>query len=161
MNATVTDDKPLAINIAAYITMFPMLEAGIQLIFERAVGGDGTWSDCILHHVQSISTRIDIVEDFTKNCCRDKQFAAAVIPLFPRMRQANTYRNHLAHGLFITDQGKARVASNMFARKKTFRQEDIDASAVLQRFHELEQLYLDLLHAVDALPPYFPREMKR
>src|SRR5690606_30113891 len=121
MTATLTDRKPLAVNIAAYIGLFTMTEASLQGVFERAIRGPGNWSDCILHHVQSISTRIDIVEDFLKNCAPDKSFAEKAIPLMPRVREANTYRNRLAHGLYVEQDGEAAIAANMFARKKNFR----------------------------------------
>lgn len=161
MNATVTDDKPLAINIAAYITSFPTLEVLLQGAFEQALGGSGTWSDTILHHVQSISTRIDIVEDFIRSCRAGTPLAESILPLFQRMRDANTYRNLLAHGLIVSNEGEPHIVSNMFARKKTFKQQPLKASEVLSRFHELEQLQLDFMHALGFTPPGFPRKFQR
>lgn len=158
MTATLSDRKTLAANIAIYIGQFVMTEVFLQGVFERAVRGDGSWADCILHHVQSINTRIDIVEDFLKNCCADRPFAEKAAALMPRLREANSYRNHIAHGLYVEHEGEAAISANMFARKKKHRTEKITASEVLREFRKLEQLHLDFLHVLDAAPLGIPTE---
>ncbi|MGD9476668.1 hypothetical protein [Shinella sp. G-2] len=99
MTATITENRPLAVNMAAYIGLFAGVESFLQGIFEKALNGDGTWADSILHHVQSINTRIDIVEDFLRSCKADTKLAKEILPLIPRLREANTYRNKLGSGL--------------------------------------------------------------
>lgn len=159
MTETLTDDHPLAVNMAAYISLFAQTEAYVQIVFEMAIGGDGTWSDAILHHVQSINTRIDIVEDFLKSCRSDTPLAKAVLPLVPIIRASNSYRNKLAHGVFASKEGGgAQIASNMFARKKKFKIEPITSSDVLAEYNKLQQLFLDLMHATNTAPPGFPRK---
>jgi len=162
MTATITDNKPLAVNMAAYIALYSGVEAMLQGVFEKAIGGDGSWADSILHHVQSINTRMDIVEDFLSSCRGDTELAKAILPLIPRLREANTYRNKLAHGVFIDGKpGLPMIASNMFARKKSFRQESISAEMVLAKYHELEQLYLEFLHGMGLAPKGFPTRFDR
>lgn len=101
MSATVLGNKPLATNMAGYIAQFVTTEMILQGVFETAIGGDGTWADSILHHVQSISTRVDIIEDFLKNCRSETSLAKQILPLIPEIRRAISYRNKLAHGLLL------------------------------------------------------------
>ncbi|PRA55571.1 hypothetical protein [Brucella pituitosa] len=163
MSATITDDKPLATNIAAYIAQFVTTEMLLQAIFEKAIDGDGTWSDSILHHVQSISTRVDIIEDFLKNCRSDLQMSSTVVSLIPEVRRAISYRNKIAHGLYANskEDGRSVIIGNLFARKKTFKQENITAEGVLFEFYRLEQLHLDLMFALGVAPAGHARIIPR
>ena len=161
MTATLTGDKPLSLNIAAYIGQFALIEMDIQHVFEKAIGGSGTWADCILNHVQSISTRLDIIEDFLRNCRGETKLAKDFLPLVPRIRKSITYRNKLAHSVFANMGAEVVIISNMFARKKNFKMEKITAKMVLDEYHSLEQLQFDILRALDALPPGFPTKIQR
>lgn len=158
MVATLTDDKPLAINIAAYIGLFNMLEAMIQATFEKAIGGDGTYADAILSHVQSISTRIDIVESVLETRKAHLPWANDALLLIERSRGANTYRNKLAHALYVSDGNRAMIAGNIFSKRKKFKMELITAQMVLSEFNKLQQLVLDFMHTLDIAPLGFPRK---
>lgn len=163
MSATITDDPHLATNIAAYIAQFVTTEMLLQGIFEKAINGDGTWADSILHHVQSISTRVDIIEDFLKNCRSHLPLSSSVVPLIPEVRRAISYRNKLAHGLYVTSMpdGHAMIVGNMFSRKKNFKQEKVTSDGVLFEFYRLEQLHLDLMFALGVAPAGHARTIPR
>lgn len=164
MSATVLENQPLAINMAGYIAQFVATEMILQGVFDAAIGGDGTWADSILHHVQSISTRVDIIEDFLKNCRGDTPLSKAVLPLIPEIRRAISYRNKLSHGLFADANpgGYPVIIGNLFSRKKSFKQEKITSDGVLYEFYRLEQLHIDLLLALGLDPLHgvkvIPRE---
>lgn len=147
---TITDDKQLCASIGAYIAHFNSLEMMLQGAFEKALAGDGTWADCILHHVQSISVRLDMTEDFIKTCRKDTEIARVFIPLIPDIRDAVTFRNQIVHAVYTIDSdgNGVTMAHNLFFRKKKFRQEAISAQIVAQKFKELDALLVKLAMGV-------------
>jgi len=157
------EHKEIAALIGAYIGHFAAVEAATHTAFELAVGGNGRWAEAILGHVQSVATRLDILESLLRERVGELHWAEEALLLIPPLKKANAYRNKLAHGAYSTEQGANRLLliGNMFEKKKTFRQEEITAEEIAAEYRSLEQLLLRLMMAVGMLPRGFVKPEPR
>lgn len=142
---TTEDDKAaydLYAEIGRYLTKFNMLEVNLRLIFERAVGSK---FGPVLGHVQSISTRLDMVITALKAISDDAPWAGKVADMEHEIRSAISFRNELSHGLLSEEGTSATLLMKVFDTNKRPRMVRLTPQELRQKAEGLEAVLSAML----------------
>lgn len=129
-------------EIGRYLTKFNMLEINMRVVFERIVG---TKFGPVLGHVQSISTRLDMVVTALKAVSEEIQWAATLITMEPEIRSAISFRNELSHGVLSEEGDSATLLLKVFDTNKKPRMTKLTVQDLRKKNEELEALLSGML----------------
>lgn len=111
-----TDHAKLGLNVAELIGNYSILEISLyQALADMLDDGEGAITEAILSRVDSVSYKMGVVFDIARTKAEQKPVAKVLLEHETEIRKLTSFRNKLAHGLFLKDQeGNSAVATNTF-----------------------------------------------
>lgn len=105
----------LCIAIAKFLSNFNAFEAFMYTAFADMIGDDGAKTEAILSRVDSISHKMAVVFDMAAILENESNTAKAFVAVKDDIKAATSYRNLLAHSIWINgDKGELQMATNAF-----------------------------------------------
>ncbi|MDQ2861686.1 MAG: hypothetical protein M3T55_13405, partial [Pseudomonadota bacterium] len=106
----------VAITAANFIADFGFLEFSLFAALATILKDNGTATHIILGHVNSFSFKLDIVMAFARMHAETSPTAKALVELEADIRTVSSFRNILAHGIYVAIEGEEGIGAtnNMF-----------------------------------------------
>lgn len=147
---TKTEDKAvydLYAQIGLYLTKFNMLEMNLRIAFNRSAG---TKLGPLLGHVQSISTRLDMVMTALNSVADEQPWASKIAAMEQDIRTAISFRNELSHGLLSQEGGSATLVLKAFDTNRKPRTTSLSLEDLQKKNAELDDMLSSLLLGTTA-----------
>src|SRR5208282_6305282 len=99
----------LAEGIGQFMASFASLERLLYELYGKILGNKGDAAIAMLGHIESFSIKLTAMENFLPYCPLDAEKLNIVAKFLGRARDINTFRNTLAHGIYLSDENATTV----------------------------------------------------
>lgn len=106
----------IALKVANFLADFSFLEFSLYAALAAILGDDGRATHIILGRFNSFTYKLDTVLDFARLNVDTSPIAKVVVDLEDDIRQITSWRNTLAHGIYVEIRGEDNIGVmiNMF-----------------------------------------------
>jgi hypothetical protein len=99
----------LAEGVGQFMATFAALEALLWEMYGQILGSKGAAAMAMLGHIESFAIKLTAIENFLPFAPIDEEKRNAAQRYLGTVREINTFRNTLAHGLYLSDDNGTKV----------------------------------------------------
>lgn len=109
----------LAEGVGQFMAAFASLERFLWELYGEILGANGNAAIAMLGHIESFAIKLTAIENFLPYCALTDQAKGQAATALERARGINTFRNTLAHGIYLSDENGTVVDVMAYATTTT------------------------------------------
>lgn len=99
----------LAEGVGQFMASFASLERFLWELYGKILGTHGDGAIAMLGHIESFSIKLTAMQNYLPYCQLAARELNSAAHFLDTARECNTFRNALAHGLYVSDEGGTKV----------------------------------------------------